>query len=156
MELKAGAEINRRLITPPLLGTYSDEPFKTHFDQLATLYYAWSKAVRRSVIEAHRVRFNQKKLVEDGIFYARWFRYNPRTVTLTDTPLYIYTLGRGGSAIGSFHPDDKKGYSVFNLQGERLYNDVKEFKFKDEPSLYIQLDDESWHHLDPTDGSMID
>ncbi len=58
--------------------------------------------------------------------------------------------------IGSFHPDDKKGYSVFNLQGERLYNDLKDFKYKDEPSISIQLEDGSWHHLDPTDGGMID
>ncbi len=102
---EAGNETGRKLITPPLNGTFSDEPFKTHFDKLTTLYYAWSKAVRRSLIEEHHVRFNQKKLVEDGIFYAGYFRYNPKTVTLTDTPLYIYTMGRGGSAIGSFHPE---------------------------------------------------
>ncbi len=131
-----GAEINRRLITPPLLGTYSDEPFKTHFDQLATLYYAWSKAVRRSVIEAHRVRFNQKKLVEDGIFYARWFRYNPRTVTLTDTPLYIYTLGRGGSAIGSFHPERVE--ENFFLS-ETIESVVREWGLYDSPMHFETL-----------------
>lgn len=58
--------------------------------------------------------------------------------------------------LGAFHPKDKEGYSIFNLEGERLYNDLKDFKYKEEPSLYIQLEDGSWHHLDPADGSMID
>lgn len=58
--------------------------------------------------------------------------------------------------IGFFSEKDKKAYSVFNLEGERLYNDLKEFKFKDQPSLYIQLEDGSWHHLNPADGAMID
>ena len=100
-----GAETGRRLIKPPLIGTYTGEPFKDHFDDLTTLYYAWSKVVRRSLIEDHKVRFNKKKLVEDGIFYARYFRYNPSTVTLIEDSLYTYTMGRGGSAIGSFHPE---------------------------------------------------
>ena len=58
--------------------------------------------------------------------------------------------------IGVFREKDKKGYSVFNLDGERLYNDVKDGKFKEEPSLYIQLEDDTWHHLDPADGSLVD
>ena len=58
--------------------------------------------------------------------------------------------------LGAFHPKDKEGYSIFNLEGERLYNDLKDWKFKEEPSLYIQLEDGSWHHLDPADGSMVD
>jgi hypothetical protein len=58
--------------------------------------------------------------------------------------------------LGAFHPKDKEGYSIFNLEGERLYNDLKDWKFKEEPSLYIQLEDGSWHHLDPADGSMLD
>lgn len=37
-----------------------------------------------------------------------------------------------------------------------LCNDLKDFKYKDEPSLKIQLEDGSWHHLDPADGSMVD
>ena len=49
-----------------------------------------------------------------------------------------------------------EGYSIFNLEGERLYNDLKDWKFKGEPSLYIQLEDGSWHHLDPADGSLVD
>lgn len=101
----AGNETGTRLITPPLTGVYTGEPFKEHFDVLTTLYYAWSKVVRRSLIEEHHVRFNQKKLVEDGIFYARFFRCSPRVICLIDTPLYRYTMGRGGSAIGSFHPE---------------------------------------------------
>lgn len=58
--------------------------------------------------------------------------------------------------LGAFHPKDKRGYSIFTLDGERLYNDLKDFNYKDEPSLNIQLEDGSWHHLDPADGSMLD
>ena len=100
-----GHETGRKLITPPFLGTVTGEPFKEKFSELTTLYYAWSKVVRRSLIEDHHVRFNRKKLVEDGIFYARYFRYNPSVVTLIGDALYLYTMGRGGSAIGSFHPE---------------------------------------------------
>jgi len=57
---------------------------------------------------------------------------------------------------GTFLKKDKEGLSVFNLEGERLYNDVKDFEFKDQPSLYIQLEDGSWHHLDPETGDMVD
>lgn len=58
--------------------------------------------------------------------------------------------------IGVFHEKDKKAYSVFNLEGERLYNDLKDWEFKNQPSLYIQLEDGTWHHLDPADGSLVD
>ena len=58
--------------------------------------------------------------------------------------------------IGVFREKDKKAYSVFHLDGERLYNDLKDWKFKEEPSLYIQLEDGSWHHLDPETGDMVD
>ena len=101
----SGAESGKRLIEPPILGVYSGEPFKEHFDKLTTLYYAWSKVVRRSLIEENHVRFDRHKLVEDGIFYARYFRCDPPTIALISDPLYYYTMGRGGSAIGSFHPE---------------------------------------------------
>ena len=58
--------------------------------------------------------------------------------------------------IGVFREKDKKAYSVFNLKGERLYNDLKDWEFKNQPSLYIQLEDGTWHHLDPADGSLVD
>lgn len=58
--------------------------------------------------------------------------------------------------LGSFHGKDKKGYSIFNLEGERLYNNLKDFEYKGEPSIKIQLEDGSWHHLNPQDGSMVD
>lgn len=69
----------------------------------------------------------------------------------------VFAVVPGHSLIlGSFHGKDKKGYSIFNLQGERLHNDVKDFTYKDEPSIKIQLEDGTWHHLDPSDGSIID
>ncbi len=68
----------------------------------------------------------------------------------------FYVIPHHALILGAFHPKDKEGYSIFNLQGERLYNNLKDYKYKGEPSLYIQLEDGSWHHLEPSDGSMLD
>ena len=100
-----GTQTGEKLISPPVTGTFTGEPFKEHFDVLTTLYYAWSKVIRRSIAEEHHVRFTPVKLVEDGVFYAKYFIHNPRTVTLIGDPLYLYTMGRSGSAIGSFHKE---------------------------------------------------
>ena len=129
-------ETGRRLITPPLNGTFTGEPFKEHFDALTTLYYAWSKVVRRSLIEDHHVRFDKTKLVEDGLFYARYFRYDPRTVTLISDPLYLYTMGRGGSAIGSFHRERLDEAFVLSETIESVLN---EWELLDSPIHFETL-----------------
>ena len=98
-----GSQTGEKLILPPVTGTFTGEPFKEHFDILTTLYYAWSKVIRRRIAEEYHVRFTPVKLVEDGVFYAKYFSHNPRTVTLLSDKLYMYTMGRSGSAIGSFH-----------------------------------------------------
>ena len=131
-----GEETGRRLITPPMKGTYTGEPFKEHFDKLTTLYYAWSKAVRRSLIEENHVRFDQRKLVEDGIFYAGYFRFSPKTVTLFDDPLYIYTMGRGGSAIGSFH---KERVDENFFLSEKIGSVLREWGLYDSPMHFETL-----------------
>lgn len=100
-----GTQTGERLILPPVTGTFTGEPFKEHFDILTTLYYAWSKVIRRSIAEEHHVRFTPVKLVEDGVFYAKYFAHDPHTVTLLNDPLYQYTMGRSGSAVGSFHKE---------------------------------------------------
>lgn len=114
-----GASTGKRIITPPLLGEYSGEPFKEHFDKLTTWYYAWAKVVRRSLIEKNHSRFTKKKLVEDGIFYAQVFEQNPKNISLIKDALYIYTMGRGGSAISSFHPErvDDNFYLSQTIEG---------------------------------------
>jgi len=70
--------------------------------------------------------------------------------------IIFYVIPNHALILGSFHPKDKSGYSIFDLSGERLYNDVKDYLYKGEPSLKIQLEDGTWHHLDPADGSMLD
>ena len=88
-------------------------------------------------------------IVESGDVLEYAYKWEARYLEFVLIPHHSLILG-------SFHPKDKEGYSIFNLEGERLYNDVKDFKFKDEPSLYIQLEDGTWHHLNPADGSMVD
>ncbi len=63
--------------------------------------------------------------------------------------------------IASYHPKDKeiyhkKSYSIFNLAGKRLYDNLLDFTLKDGPTVRIQLEDGSWHFLDQADGHMLD
>ena len=88
-------------------------------------------------------------IVESGNSLDRAYAFEARYA-------YIRVVPKHALIIGSFLKKDKEGYSIFNLEGERLYNNLKDFKYKDEPSLYIQLEDGSWHHLDPSDGHMLD
>ena len=88
-------------------------------------------------------------IVESGNSLDRAYAWEARYA-------YIRVIPRHALIIGTFLKKDKEGLSVFNLEGERLYNDVKDFEFKDQPSLYIQLEDGSWHHLDPETGDMVD
>ena len=88
-------------------------------------------------------------ILESGDYLEVAYLYEARYIIFKVIPGHALVLG-------AFNSKDKKGYSVFNLAGERLYNDLKDFNYKDEPSLYIQLEDGSWHHLDPADGNMTD
>lgn len=103
---------------------------KQFIPHTATEYFGYGR-------DAGIYYFGKKRWAEKGvIFYARWFRYNPRTVTLTDTPLYIYTLGRGGSAIGSFHPERVE--ENFFLS-ETIESVVREWGLYDSPMHFETL-----------------
>ena len=131
-----GVQVGEKVIAPPLLGTFTGEPFKEHFDQLTTLYYAWSKVIRRGIAEEHKVRFTPVKLVEDGVFYAKYFRYSPKTVTLMSDKLYMYTMGRSGSAIGSYHKERDK--ECFTLS-ETIEDVLKDWGLLSSPMHYDTL-----------------
>ncbi|MBR5700536.1 MAG: hypothetical protein IKX37_05530 [Bacteroidales bacterium] len=88
-------------------------------------------------------------IIESGNSLERAYKWEARYGFFKFVPHHALILG-------VFREKDKKAYSVFNLEGERLYNDVKDFEFLNHPSMYIQLEDGSWHHLDPDDGHMLD
>lgn len=88
-------------------------------------------------------------IIESGNSLERAYAWEARYA-------YFRVIPHHALIIGTFLKKDKEGLSVFNLEGERLYNDVKDFEFKNQPSLYIQLEDGTWHHLDPADGSLVD
>ena len=120
--------------------------------------FCWEKGIKNPSYKAlcngecGVFRIDNDKLVpiiESGNSLTRAYIWEARYIFFSFVPEHALILG-------VFNEDDKKGYSIFNLSGERLYNDVKDYKFKEEPSLYIQLEDGSWHHLDPADGSMLD
>ena len=131
-----GAQLGEKIIEPPLLGTFTGEPFKDHFDDLTTLYYAWSKVIRRSIAEEHHVRFTQVKLVEDGVFYAKYFAHDPAAVTLISDKLYMYTMGRTGSAIGSYHKERADEGFVLSQTIEGV---LKDWGLLDSPMHYSTL-----------------
>ena len=88
-------------------------------------------------------------IIESGNSLERAYAWEARYA-------YFRVIPHHALIIGTFLKKDKEGLSVFNLEGERLYNDLKDFEFKNQPSLYIQLEDGTWHHLDPADGSLVD
>lgn len=75
--------------------------------------------------------------------------------------LRILVIPEHALIIASYHPKDKeiyhkKNYSIFNLAGKRLYDNLLDFNLKDGPTVHIQLEDGSWHFLDQADGHMLD
>ncbi len=75
--------------------------------------------------------------------------------------LRILVIPEHALIIASYHPKDKeiyhkKSYSIFNLNGKRLYDNLLDFNLKDGPTVHIQLEDGSWHFLDQADGHMLD
>ena len=88
-------------------------------------------------------------IVESGNRLEQAMAWEARYAVFRVIPGHALILGR-------YHPNDKAGYSIFTLDGERIYDDLKDLVFKGEPSVKIQLEDGSWHYLDPADGHMLD
>ena len=88
-------------------------------------------------------------IVESGDLLEYAYRWEARYAAFSVVPKHALI-------IGVYKKSEKEGYSVFNLDGERIYDNLKDFKYKDEPTLKIQLEDGSWHHLDPADGHILD
>ena len=83
--------------------------------------------------------------------------------------LILLSLG-----MGSMFAEDtpKKVYMSFILHGNMnydryvrttiweqfpvIYDNLLDFNLKDGPTVHIQLEDGSWHFLDPADGHMLD
>lgn len=88
-------------------------------------------------------------VVESGDLLEYAYRWEARYAAFSVVPNHALILG-------VYKKSEKEGYSIFNLDGERIYDNVKDFNYKDEPSLNVQLEDGTWHHLDPADGSLVD
>ena len=81
------------------------KPFQEHFDALASSYLVITKMLRRACIEAAHLRFPERTLGEDGLFYVAFMRQNPSCLVAIQKPLYHYTVARSASLSNSWHPE---------------------------------------------------
>ena len=86
-------------------GVYRGEPFKEHFDKMASSYLAANKMYRRAFLEQHHLRFPPHQLGEDGMFFVAFYRQNPGCLVVLEKPLYHYVIARQGSLTNSYHPE---------------------------------------------------
>lgn len=63
------------------------------------------KMLRRACIEAEHLRFPERTLGEDGLFYVAFMRQNPSCLVAIQKPLYHYTVARSASLTNSWHPE---------------------------------------------------
>lgn len=90
---------------PNLSGVFRGGPFKNYFDKLASSFLVIGKMMQRSYLEQYHLRFPDKRLGEDGLFYVEFYRHNPSCLVGVDQPLYHYTLARNASLSNSYHPE---------------------------------------------------
>ena len=88
-----------------LSGVYRGEPFKEHFDEIASSYLVINKLFRRAFLEQHHLRFPCHQLGEDGLFYVAFYRQDPGCLVMLEKPLYHYTIARRGSLSNRYHPE---------------------------------------------------
>ena len=86
-------------------GVYRGEPFKEHFDEMASSYLIINKLFRRAFLEQHHLRFPCHQLGEDGLFFVAFYRRDPGCLVVLKKPLYHYTIARRGSLSNSYHPE---------------------------------------------------
>ena len=88
-----------------LSGVYRGEPFKEHFDEMASSYLVINKLFRRAFLEQYQLRFPCHQLGEDGLFYVAFYRRDPGCLVMLEKPLYHYTIARQGSLSNRYHPE---------------------------------------------------
>ena len=86
-------------------GLYRGEPFKEHFDKMASSYLAANKMYRRAFLEQYHLRFPPHQLGEDGMFFVAFYRQNPGCLVVLEKPLYHYVIARRGSLSNRYHPE---------------------------------------------------
>ena len=118
-------------ISPPnLSGVFRGAPFKEYFGTLASSFLVIGKMMRRSYLEQYHLRFPDKRLGEDGLFYVDFYRHNPSCLVGVDKPLYHYTLARNTSLSNSYHPERLK--DNFYLSNA-VWDVLNEWKLQDSP-----------------------
>ena len=70
-----------------LSGVYRGEPFKEHFDEMASSYLIINKLFRRTFLEQHHLRFPCHQLGEDGLFFVAFYRRDPGCLVVLEKPL---------------------------------------------------------------------
>lgn len=102
---ESGRLLRSSTSAPALSGTFRGEPFKEHFDRLASSFLVIGKLFRRELLEQPRLRFPARQLGEDGLFFVEFYRRDPGCLVFLEKPLYHYTLARKASLSNSYHPE---------------------------------------------------
>ena len=66
-------------------GVYRGEPFKEHFDEMASSYLIINKLFRRAFLEQHHLRFPCHQLGEDGLFFVAFYRRDPGCLVVLES-----------------------------------------------------------------------
>ena len=86
-------------------GVYRGEPFKEHFDKMASPYLAANKMYRRAFLNSTICAFLPISWEEDGMFFVAFYRQNPGCLVVLEKPLYHYVIARRGSLSNRYHPE---------------------------------------------------
>lgn len=112
-------------ILPEAADCRSAEEVHAHIAEIdrLTLYgYVWNKVYKKSVIDAHQVRFDTHYAIQEDFLFNADFFDCVASMAVLDRDFYRYAKRPSGSATGSFIPDY---YQVHMMRIERLADQLK-------------------------------
>lgn len=103
--LKDGCWVQSNVSQPELEGVFRGAPCIDHFDRLATEYLVINKLFKREIIEKNSLRFPNRHIGEDGMFFTEYCRSNPGCVVFIGKPLYHYINYGTATLSTSYHEE---------------------------------------------------
>lgn len=124
--------VRRDICLPKLDGVFRGEPCIDYFDKIATEYLVANKLFKREIIEENNLRFPDKHIGEDGMFFTEYCRSNPGCVVFIGKPLYHYVNYGSATLSTSYHKervDDnfylsnavRKNIEVWGMTGSQMH-----------------------------------
>lgn len=85
-------------------GVYSGKKILLELEKQTLLGYAWNKMYKKSIIDAHKLRFEQTPLIEDILFNLKYASFAER-VYICGEPTYHYARRQEASLTHKVIPD---------------------------------------------------